>query len=252
MFAPLLLWPSGGFAAKLPPIPHAIPHRNTASQKAFPLAYPTVFPYISSLSILLIKAQCEQVVTADKSAILVSIIAILALIAADILSFRIARLFPPTAAKPAQQQASGQGSDELMSFAPILAKGLFGKATQGTSDTCCGEERRERPRPPAFNQSDFALLGTVQGSFRESFALIQKISSKEERVFRMGDPVFNAGPLVTVKKEYVELLAGKVRTKIFTPVAAATAAAHHLRRLPAVLGSGKHSCRADQRRQLCR
>jgi general secretion pathway protein C len=64
----------------------------------------------------------------------------------------------------------------------------------------------------------------VQGSFRESFALIQKISSKEERVFRMGDTVFTAGPLVTVKKEYVEVLAGKVRTKIFTPVAAATAA----------------------------
>jgi general secretion pathway protein C len=156
------------------------------------------------------------------SALLVAIIAILALIASDILSYRLSRLFPPKAANPVQQQAAGQGSDELMSFAPILAKGLFGKATQG-SLTPVQAKSVGKPQAPAFNQSDFALLGTVQGSFRESFALIQKISSKEERVFRMGDSVFNVGPLVTVKKEYVELLAGKVRTKIFTPVAAAAA-----------------------------
>jgi general secretion pathway protein C len=157
------------------------------------------------------------------AAILVSIIAILALITADILSFRIARLFPPTAAKPAQQQAAGQSSDDLQSFAPILAKGLFGKATQGTLTPVVAKSTGKE-QAQSFNQSDFALLGTVQGSSRESFALIQKISSKEERVFRIGDPVFTAGPLVTVKKEYVELLAGKVRTKIFTPSAAPAAA----------------------------
>ncbi|MBP1727643.1 MAG: type secretory pathway component PulC-like protein [Deltaproteobacteria bacterium] len=157
------------------------------------------------------------------AAILVSIIAILALITADILSFRIARLFPPTAAKPAQQQAAGQSSDDLQSFAPILAKGLFGKATQGTLTPVVAKSAA-KGQAQAFNQSDFALLGTVQGSFRESFALIQKISSKEERVFRIGDPVFTAGPLVTVKKEYVEILAGKARTKIFTPSAAPAAA----------------------------
>jgi general secretion pathway protein C len=154
----------------------------------------------------------------------VGIIAVAALIASDILSFRISRLFPPKAAKPVQQQAVGQGSDELMSFAPILAKGLFGKATQG-SLTPLMAKSADKAQTAAFNQTDFALLGTVQGSFRESFALIQKISSKEERVFRMGDTVFNAGPLVAVKKEYVELLTGTVRTKIYTPVAAPTAAA---------------------------
>lgn len=168
------------------------------------------------------------------AALLVLIIAILALIASDILSSRISRLFPSKTARPAQLQAAGQGSEELNSFAPILAKGLFGKATQGTL-TAVLAKSAEKDQVSAFKQSDFTLLGTVQGSFRESFALIQKISSKEERVFRMGDSVFNAGPLVTVKKEYVEVLAGKVKTKIFTPTATAAAAAAPA--APAVGGS---------------
>lgn len=112
-----------------------------------------------------------------------------------------------------------------MSFAPILSKGLFGKATVGVLTPIVAKTTAtEKAQTPAFNQADLILLGTVQGSFRESFALIQKVSSKEERVFRMGDTVYNAGPLVSVKKEYVEILAGKVRTKIMTPTASAAAA----------------------------
>ena len=111
-----------------------------------------------------------------------------------------------------------------MTFAPILSKGLFGKATQG-SLTPLAAKSSEKTQAPAFNQADYILLGTVQGAFRESFALIQKVSSKEERVFRMGDSVFNAGPLVTVKKEYVEVLSGTVKTRIMTPTASATATA---------------------------
>jgi len=110
-----------------------------------------------------------------------------------------------------------------MSDVPILSRGLFGKATQG-SLTPIVAKSAEAHQASAFNQADYILLGTVQGSFRESFALIQKVSSKEERVFRMGDTVYNAGPLVTVKKEYVEVLSGSVKTKILTPTAAATAA----------------------------
>jgi len=121
-----------------------------------------------------------------------------------------------------QQLPPPQGSDELMSYAPILAKGLFGKATQG-SLTPFVAKSAEATQASAFNQADYVLLGTVQGSFRESFALIQKVSSKEERVFRMGDTVYNTGPLVTVKKEYVEVLTGTAKTKIMTPTAAATA-----------------------------
>ena len=157
------------------------------------------------------------------SVLSVAIIAALALIASDLISFRISRLFPQKALKPVQQLTVPPGADDLMAFAPILSKGLFGKATQGTLTPIMAKSAEKAPAA-AFNQADFILLGTVQGSFRESFALIQKVSSKEERVFRMGDTVYNAGPLLTVKKEYVEVLAGKVRTKIMTPTASATAA----------------------------
>lgn len=157
------------------------------------------------------------------SVLVVLIIAALALIASDLVSFRISRLFPSKTLKPVAQLTVPQGAEELMSFAPILAKGLFGKATQGVLTPLVAKSSEKAP-VPAFNQADFVLLGTVQGSFRESFALIQKISTKEERVFRMGDTVYNVGPLMSVKKEYVEILAGKVRAKIMTPSASATAA----------------------------
>lgn len=157
------------------------------------------------------------------SVLVVLIIAALALIASDLVSFRISRLFPSKTLKPVAQLTVPQGAEELMSFAPILAKGLFGKATQGVLTPVVAKASEKAPAP-AFNQADFVLLGTVQGSFRESFALIQKLSSKEERVFRMGDTVYNVGPLMSVKKEYVEILAGKVRAKIMTPSASATAA----------------------------
>lgn len=154
------------------------------------------------------------------SALFLLVIAILALIASDFLSFRISRLFPPKAATPVPQLTAGQSADDLMSFAPILTRGLFGKATQGALTPIVAKSV-EKAAVPAFNQADLILLGTVQGSSRESFALLQKVSSKEERVFRLGDTVFNAGPLVAVRKEYVEILANKVRTKIYTPVASA-------------------------------
>ncbi len=146
----------------------------------------------------------------------VLIIATLALIASDLISQRIGRLFPLKTSKPAQQQSNHRGEDELLSFAPILSKGLFGKATQGDLTPILAKSA-EKNQPVAFNQSDYVLLGTVQGSFRESFALIRKVSSKEEQVFRLGDTVFNAGSLVTVKKEYIEVLNGTVKTKITTP-----------------------------------
>jgi len=144
-------------------------------------------------------------------------------IAADLISLRISRLFPQKAAKPVQRQSVSHGEGDLLTYGPILSKGLFGKATQGTLTPVVAKSA-EKDQPAAFNQADYLLLGTVQGSFRESFALIQKVSSKEERVFRLGDSVFNAGSLVTVKKEYIEVLNGTVKTKIMTPTASATVA----------------------------
>lgn len=177
---------------------------------------------VNSFQIIAKRVNVNRWLLPINSALIILIIAALALITADFASFRIARLFPQKIAKSTLPQAAPMISDDLMASAPILAKGLFGKATQGTLTPVVAKPT-EKGQAPAINITDLTLLGTVQGSSRESFALIQKISSKEERVFRIGDTVFNAGSLVTVRKEYVEVLTGKVKTRILTPVAAATA-----------------------------
>jgi general secretion pathway protein C len=151
-------------------------------------------------------------------AVAVIIIALLALIASDIASYRLGHLFPKTTAKSSSQPQAVRGSDELASFAPILEKGLFGKATQGQLTPIVAATAQAKSAE-AFAPADFTLLGTVMGSFRETFALILKNSSKEERVFRLGDMVFNIGRLASVKKEYVEIEAGGSRVKIISPTA---------------------------------
>lgn len=150
--------------------------------------------------------------------LLIMIIAVLAMITSDIASYRLGRLFPVKKGQQAPEpQAAGAGED-LLSFSPILEKGLFGKATQGKLTPITAQTSQAKA-PPPFAQGDFTLLGTVMGSFRETFALIQKNSSKEERVFRLGDTVFGNGTLAAVAKEHVEILAGGTRVKIISPTA---------------------------------
>jgi len=161
----------------------------------------------------------NRLLTPINYALVVFIIAISALIASDLVSFRISKLFPKKIAKATAPQAPSQGGEDLAAFSSILSKGLFGKATQGTL-TPIAPKSAGKPEAAAFNLSDFTLLGTAQGSPRESFALILKNSSKEERVFRMGDTVFNAGPLVLVRKDYIEIQTGATRTKLATPATA--------------------------------
>jgi general secretion pathway protein C len=160
----------------------------------------------------------KRLLTPINYALVVFIIAISAVIASDLVSFRLSKLFPKKTAKITAPQAPSQGGEELTAFASILTKGLFGKATQGNL-TPIVAKTAGKPESAGFNLSDFTLLGTVQGSPRESFALVLKNSSKEERVFRMGDTVFNIGPLALVRKDYVEIQTGATRTKLATPAA---------------------------------
>ncbi|GAW67699.1 general secretion pathway protein C [Geoanaerobacter pelophilus] len=157
-----------------------------------------------------------------------ALIAVSALIAADLLSFKISGLYPRTAHKQAQAtaEAPADGQD-LLAFAPILERGLFGKATQGKLSAILQPAAApgQAAAPLASSVGDLTLLGTAVGSFRESFALVQKGTTREERVFRLGETVFSAGPLVSVKKDVVEILIGGKRVKILTPTAAAAAAA---------------------------
>jgi general secretion pathway protein C len=149
----------------------------------------------------------------------VLVIALLALIGSDIAAYRLAKVFPLAGSKQAAVPASPLPSEDLMAFAPILDRGVFGRATQGKLSPVTAAPAKGAA--PTVSQGDLVLLGTAVGSFRETFALIQKASSREERVFRLGDNVFDLGPLLTVKKEMVEILSGGKRVKILTPTAVA-------------------------------
>jgi general secretion pathway protein C len=141
---------------------------------------------------------------------------VLAKLTADLFSYRLAHTFTKTVRKaaPVQQPAA---AEDLMSFAPLLEKGLFGAATQGKLTPL--QQSAAATGAPATSQGDLLLLGTAVGSFRETFALIQKVSSKEERVFRLGERVYDLGSLALVRKDMVEVQAGRERIKLMTPTA---------------------------------
>jgi general secretion pathway protein C len=160
--------------------------------------------------------------------IVLSLLAIgaMALIAADLVSFKISGLYPRSGQKGAVQPPPAAAAEDLLSYSPILELGLFGKATQGKlSAIIQAPPAQATAAAPAPSVGDLTLLGTVVGSYRETFALVLKGSSHEERVFRLGDTVFSAGPLVSVKKDVAEILVGGKRVKILTPNAVAEAAA---------------------------
>jgi general secretion pathway protein C len=148
----------------------------------------------------------------------------LAILTADFVAYRLAHLFPRSvttktvAAIPAV-------AEELAAYAPILEKGFFGKATAGKLSPIA-RETSGSPQTGSTSLSDLVLLGTAIGSFRETFALVQKTSSREERVFRLGEKVFDAGPLLAVKTESIEIGINGKRTPLAIPTSAVPAAAN--------------------------
>ena len=131
------------------------------------------------------------------------IIALLAKISSDLITFRLAKVFPGTGKKVVAMSRQPAVADDLSSFAPILEKGLFGKSTQGSLSPVVAARSDSPKAAPTVAEGDLILLGTALGSFRETFALILKKSSNEERVFRLGDSVFDMGSLAAVQKEGV-------------------------------------------------
>jgi general secretion pathway protein C len=145
---------------------------------------------------------------------------ILAKLTADLFSYRLGHTFPKSVRKVASVPQPAAAED-LTAYAPVLEKGLFGDATRGKLVPI--QQNIAATAAPSTSQSDLVLLGTAVGSMRETFALIQKTSTKEERVFRLGDRVYDLGPLVNVKKEQAEIQSGGQRIKLMTPEAAGTA-----------------------------
>lgn len=146
--------------------------------------------------------------------IIALVCAIVAKIAANFISYRLSHSFSIKGNKTGPV-SSTCAAEDLTFFSPILEKGFFGKSAQGSLTTVTVSNAT---RNPSASPTDLVLLGTVVGSFRETFALIRRISSNEEKVFRLGDKVFDLGKLASVRKEYVELLVDGKRIKIVTPV----------------------------------
>ncbi len=150
------------------------------------------------------------------------LIAVVAKAASDLISYRLSHTFPAIEKKNGPAPPPPFFAD-LAFYGPILEKGLFGKAAQGklTPVTISAATGKSATSP-----SDLILLGTAVGSYRESFALVQRTSTHEEQVFRLGDKVFDTGTLAAVKKDYAEILSDGRRIKIFAPTAPTGAAAN--------------------------
>ena len=150
--------------------------------------------------------------------LVIAIIAILANVIADTLSLSLGRTLLPKTAKEARVPAPQMMKTADMSFyAPILTNGLFGKATQGAL-TAIVNAPAVGPAAPATAPTELMLLGTATGSFRETFALVRHTAKQEERVFRLGDMVFDAGRLVDVKKEQAYIVVNGKKVELLTPL----------------------------------
>jgi general secretion pathway protein C len=186
----------------------------------------------------------------------IAIIALLASIFTERLSARLGTAFPPkSGTAPSAPAAAPSRTEDLVFYAPVLTSGLFGKATQGTLTPITNA-----PAPVAAIQAaavtapaELMLLGTAVGSFRETFALVRHTTKQEERVFRLGDLVFDAGRLAEVSTEKAFIVINNKKVELLTPMTppaaapASQAAAAIAHTVAAVANTGGGSYVIDQR-----
>lgn len=184
----------------------------------------------------------------------IAIIALLAGIVTERLSSRLGTSFLPKRGAPAASSVSAPPRTEELSFyAPILTAGLFGKATAGTLTPITNNSAAAQAAPVTA-PTELMLLGTAVGSFRETFALVRHTTKQEERVFRLGDMVFDAGRLAEVSKERAFIVINNKKVELLTPMMPAPtpqnsppAASGAPRAITAVSSSGAGNYVIDQR-----
>lgn len=145
------------------------------------------------------------------------IIALLAGITTEQLSVRLGKSFLPKGGAPAPA-ASPVRIEDLSFYAPILTSGLFGKPTQGQLTPIIHAATGSQATPVS-SPIELMLLGTAVGSFRETFALVRHTMKQEERVFRLGDMVFDTGRLVEVAREKAFIVINNKKVELLTPLA---------------------------------
>jgi len=178
-------------------------------------------------------------------------IALLASIVANGLSRSLDATLPPKSRKNSAPPVSVlPKTADLAYYSPILANGLFGKATQGQLSPIVNAPAANQDAP-ATAPTELLLLGTATGSFRETFALVRHTAKQEERVFRLGDMVFDAGKLVQVTHEQAFIVVNGKKVELLTPMSppSTSAAAQQTAANPmtGVASAGAGSYIIDQR-----
>jgi general secretion pathway protein C len=180
----------------------------------------------------------------------IAIIAILSSITADTLARRLSWSLASKPGRSAPPPSAPAGkTEDLTYYSPILANGLFGSATKG-SLTAIVNQPSTPQAAPVTAPTELLLLGTASGSFRESFALVRHSTKQEERVFRLGDMVFDAGKLVQVTREQAFIVVNGKKVELLTPMTPPAASpAQHPAANPAsgVSSTGGGSFVVDQR-----
>ena len=149
----------------------------------------------------------------------IAIIALLAAITASVLSRKLLPFALPAAGNTPASPSAVMKPADLAAYAPILANGLFGTATQGQlTPIVAAPPQTAVPAAPATAPTELMLLGTATGSFRETFALVRHTAKQEERVFRLGDTVFDAGRLVQVTGEQAFISVNGRKVELLTPL----------------------------------
>lgn len=153
-------------------------------------------------------------VTVINYLLVIAIIAITAAIVTDRLSRRMEKTFTvrgstTAAATPARRE-------DLSFYSPILQKGLFGEAGRGQLTPITAVTAGTNA--PSTAPAELLLLGTVVGSYRDTFALVRHTTKNEERVFRLGEAVFDAGRLAEVTRESAFIVIGTKKVELLTPM----------------------------------
>jgi general secretion pathway protein C len=131
-------------------------------------------------------------------------------------------LLPKQIKSTANPAAGAIKTADLAYYAPILTSSLFGKATQGQLSPIVNAPTGSQAAPVTA-PAELLLLGTATGSFRETFALVRHSAKQEERVFRLGDMVFDAGRLVQVTHEQAFIVVNGKKVELLTPMTPPTA-----------------------------
>ena len=148
--------------------------------------------------------------------------AVIIVIAATMISGRLASrltaVFTPK--QGTAVSAAGQAkTEELGAYGAITGQGLFGKATRGALTPVTSAPSGAAPSAPAAAIGELQLLGTAVGTHRETFALVRHATRQEERVFRLGDSVFDTGRLSAVTREKAFIVINGKRVELTAPTA---------------------------------